>query len=143
MVEDLKMNTAVSQIMIFTNYLRELDQIPKEVWKGFIKVIAPFMPFLAEELWQDVNKSIFWSRRKSVHFQEWPSFDEVLATEEIIELPVQINGKNRVVVEVDVNASEDEVKTLVESNERVQEYIEGKDIKKVIYVPQKIINYVI
>ena len=82
MSEELKMNTIVSEIMIFTKLLRERDSIPEPVWRDFIKLLAPTSPFLAEDLWQEINGYQSWDPANSVHLQSWPEFDPKLIKEE-------------------------------------------------------------
>lgn len=142
MMEGLKMNTSVSEIMIFTNHLKKVDKISKEVWTGLIHVIAPFMPFVAEELWQEINGYEAWEKENSIHLQKWPQFDEELAKEDQIELPIQVNGKVRAKIMVDLDISEEKAKEMALKNKVVSGYVDGKEIKKVIYVPNKILNFV-
>lgn len=95
MAEELKMNTIVSDIMVFTKDMRSAGAVPKDVWMNFIKVLAPITPFLAEELWQEVNGWKEWEDANSVHLQSWPEYDPAKVVEEQVEVPVQINGKMR------------------------------------------------
>lgn len=143
MMEDLRMNTAVSEIMIFTNYLKKQDRIPKEIWIDFLLVVAPFMPFVGEELWQTAHNYAKWDKKNSIHLQEWPKYDEKLAKEDQIELPVQVNGKVRAKIMVGLDASESKAKELALKNKTVAGYVEGKKVKKTIYVQNKILNFVI
>jgi leucyl-tRNA synthetase len=142
MYEKLKMNTAVSEIMIFVNIVKNDDKISLDVWKGFIKVLAPMAPFIAEELWQEVNGNPKWVAEKSVHIQDWPKFDPFLVTENVIFLPIQINGKVRSEVEVESDWKEDEIRTKVLSDTKVIKSLNGKEIRKFIYIPGKIISIV-
>jgi leucyl-tRNA synthetase len=141
MMDSMKMNTSVSEIMIFVNHLKKTEAISEDVWKKLILVIAPFMPFTAEELWQEINKHKMWHKENSVHLQEWPSFDEKLTQVTNIDLPVQINGKLRGTINVPFKISEEDIKKLV--LEQFAQKIDGKDIKKFIYVPGKIVNLVV
>ena len=143
MMEELKLNTAISEIMIFTNHIKKLEKISDEIWKDFVKVIAPFMPFVAEELWQEANSFGEWKKENSVHLQTWPKFDESLAKEEEINLPIQINGKMRAIILVPADLSEDEAKELAMKDTTIASHIKEKEIKKVVYVPNKILNFVL
>ncbi|OGC51722.1 leucine--tRNA ligase [candidate division WWE3 bacterium RBG_16_37_10] len=143
MMEAMKVNTSVSEIMIFVNYLKKVDFIPTQVWKEFIKCIAPIMPFVAEELWQDVNGYKGWDKDNSVHLQEWPKYKESLLEEDSIALAVQINGKVRGQIDVTKNDTEKSVKEKVLKLEKIQKYLDGKEIKKVVYVPKRIVNLVV
>jgi leucyl-tRNA synthetase len=140
MMSKLKMNTAVSEIMIFVNYLRTLDEIPADVWKGFIKIIAPIMPFIAEELWQTANKYGEWKNENSVHLQQWPEFDEKLLIEDSITIPVQINGKIRTEITVSTDCTEDDVKNILSTDEKYLLQIGNKTITKFLYVKDKIVS---
>lgn len=142
MMDKLRMNTTVSEIMIFTNHLKKLDKIPSSIWSDFIKVVAPFMPFIAEELWQKHNKYSKWKKENSVHLQEWPKFDEKLTLDAKVEIPVQVNGRMRAKVSVARDASEAEVKKAALMDEKVAESISGEP-KKIIFVKNKIINFVV
>ncbi len=142
MAENLKMNTAVSEFMIFVNALKKEENINIEIWKGFTKVLAPFIPFTAEELWQEANGFTEWKKENSVHLQEWPTYDEKLATENLLKIAVQINGKVKDEVEVSLAESEDSVKTKVLASEKVKAALGENTIKKFIYVPGKIVNIV-
>jgi leucyl-tRNA synthetase len=136
MTESLKMNTAVSEIMIFMNELKKKEKIDKQLWKSFIKVIAPFTPFVAEELWQDVNNFSKWKKENSVHLQEWPTYDKKLLDEKEIIIPVQINGKIKGTIIVEENDTEQVIKG------KTKELLIGNTIVKFIYIPKKIVSVV-
>jgi len=140
MMEGLRMNTAVSEIMIFYNHLKTLDKISTSVWMEFVKVLAPFMPFLAEELWQEVNTCSEWTTENSVHVQSWPKFDETMLTEATLKLPVQINGKVRFTIEVAKDANNDAVKEIALTNPQAEKYIQGHEIKNFMYIKGKIVS---
>lgn len=143
MIEDHKMNTVVSEFMVFTKELKAVEVIPVELWKTFIKAISPFMVFTAEDLWQEINEFKKWESKNSVHLQEWPEFDPELIKDDEIEIPVQVNGKMRGVVVAPAEVGEDEIRKIVETDSKISEYISGKEIMKFIYVPQKIVNVII
>ncbi len=143
MLTDIKMNTAVSQIMILTNELKKQKAINRQIWADYIKILAPIAPFLAEELWQDHNGWDEWRPENSVHLQDWPQFNPELAKDDMVSLGIQINGKIRDEIELELDAPEVEVKKAVLEKEGVKRYIEGNEIKKFIYVPNKIISIVI
>ncbi|NMB92001.1 leucine--tRNA ligase [candidate division WWE3 bacterium] len=143
MIENLKINTCISEIMIFVSKFKNEKKINEDIYKGLVKVISPFAPFVAEEIWQEINKFKEWKRENSVHLQEWPLFNESLIEENILTIPVQVNGKVRTSIKVTKDESEDSVKERVENNEKVIKYLEGKPIKKFIYIKGKIINVVV
>ena len=143
MMGKLKMNTSVSEIMIFVNYLRKLDAIPLDVWKQFVKVIAPIMPFIAEELWQTANGYDAWKDEHSIHLQSWPEFDEKLLVESSIIIPVQINGKIRTEITVTSDSTEDDVKNILSNEEKYLSFTENKTITKFLYVKNKIVSVIV
>ncbi|MBW6441875.1 leucine--tRNA ligase [Patescibacteria group bacterium] len=143
MIENLKMNTAVSEIMIFINHLKKVEVIGKDIWEGFLKVFSPFAPFVAEELWQEFNGFSEWKKENSMHLQPWPGFDEKFIQEETITIPVQINGKVRTEIVINCGDTEEIVKEKALSDEKVLKLTEGKEIKKFIYVKDKIVNLVL
>lgn len=140
MIEELRLNTAVSEIMIFMNELRKQKTINKQMFLDFVKVVAPFAPFIAEELWQDINGYTQWKNENSVHVQPWPKYDEDLARETVTSIPVQINGKVREQIEISENETEESIKNKVMSNSKVKTYTDGKEIKNFLYVPNKIVS---
>ncbi len=143
MMEDLKMNTAVSEIMIFVNHLKDVDSIDENTWSDFLKVLAPFAPFVTEELWQEISGRNEWSDLNSIHLQQWPEYNEHLALDDVIELPVQINGKLRTALSVNRDISEEELKQMIKTNEKINDVIANREIKKFIYVKNRVVNLVV
>lgn len=135
-IEVLGFNTAISQMMIFVNQAQK-DGITKEQYGTFVKILNPFAPHMAEEIWEALGNSDF------VEKEAWPEFDDALAKDDTVTIGIQINGKLRDEIDLAVDASEEEVKALVLAREKVQNNIDGKEIKKFIYVPGRIINIVI
>lgn len=143
MIDNLKTNTAVSELMIFVNKARKFNNIGREEWSGFLKVLAPFAPFIAEELWQEYNNYAEFTKENSVHLQSWPEYNEELTKENNIVIGVQINGKLRAEVEINVEESEDSIKEKVLAMPQVQKWLEGNEVKKFIYVKGKIVSIVV
>lgn len=143
MIEDLKMNTCVSEFMIFLNTIKNEKEINKEMYLDFIKVLAPFAPFICEEIWQELNGYKEWEKQNSIHMQDWPKFDENLTKDEIITLPIQVNGKVRSEIQIGTELSEDKVKQMALSDEKVQKYLNNKEPKQIVYVRNRIVNIVI
>jgi leucyl-tRNA synthetase len=110
MLENLKTNTCISEIMIFVKKLQKAQYISKDVWLGFLRILAPFAPFVAEELWQNTNNYSEWKKENSVHLQPWPDYDKKYTEYKIITIPVQINGKVRSEIKIDKEAGEEEIK---------------------------------
>lgn len=140
MAENLKMNTAISEIMILVNELKKAENIDSETWKNFVIVISPFVPFVAEELWQEINNFATWDKQNSVHYQSWPVVANALEQATSTTIPVMINGKVRGTIEVSPNDTQESVKDKVLTNSKIAEYIAGKEIKKFIFIPGKIVS---
>lgn len=140
MVDKLKMNTAISELMIFVNLLKTETTINKELWTNFVKVLAPFAPYLAEELWFDVNGYKVWDKTKSVHVQSWPGFDAAKTLDSTANIAIQVNGKVKGTVCVPANADEQTVKAAALEIQKVKEALEGKSISKTIFVTGKILS---
>jgi leucyl-tRNA synthetase len=141
MIENLKMNTAVSEFMILLTHLRGLESINKAMWIDLIKLIAPFAPFVAEELWNLTNDFQNFAQDKSVHLQQWPIYDSALTESKITEIPVQINGKLRAQVAVDDTDNAETIKEKLYKIDKLKPYL-ANPIKKLIYLPGKIVNVV-
>lgn len=141
-IDGLEFNTGVSGLMKLLNSLesiaKEGGKISKEAGELFCLILAPFAPHLAEEIWQTILKN-----KNSVHLKSWPQYDESLLADDLIKLAVQINGKMRDVIEVGNNLTEDEVKKLVMGSDKVKKHLEGKEIKKFIYIPGRVVNLVV
>lgn len=133
-----KYNTAIAKMMESVNELGKLNAgIGREELFKMVKVLAPFAPFVAEEMWNTLGGDF------SVHTQSWPDVDEKYLVSDTVTLSVQINGKLRGTVEVSLEASEEEVRKEAESQEKVAKYLSSGSVKKVIFVKGKTINYVV
>lgn len=141
-ITEFKFNTAIAEFMKFVNLIEEKGQISEDQWKRFLKVFAPFAPFITEELWQEVNGTEF-SKETSIHSQPWPEYDENLIKEDRMTIGVQINGKVRTDIEVSQDESEESVKEKVLAKEEVKRWVEGKEVKKFVYVKGRIVNVVV
>jgi leucyl-tRNA synthetase len=133
-IEHLRFNTAISQMMVFTNEMTKLERRSRSVIEPFVLLLAPFAPHLAEELWALLG------HRPSVSQQRWPEFDPALTVSDRLTIPIQINGKLRGKIEVGVEAARQEVEAL--AREEAAEWLQGKEVRKVIYVEKKLINFV-
>ncbi|GHV22290.1 hypothetical protein FACS1894176_09510 [Bacteroidia bacterium] len=137
-IDAFRFNTTISQFMILVNKLTELDKVNREVFQTFIILLAPFAPHLAEEFWSLLGNefSIFTKAQR-------PKRDEKKLTSDTVQLAIQFNGKVRGTVETSPTASQEEVITLIKGIEKLNEYLTSGEVKKVIYVPGKIVNIVI
>lgn len=133
-IEEMKFNTAISQMMIFTNHCAKVKKFTKETASIFAQLVAPYAPHAAEEIW------LLTGHTKSLSTEAWPEFNIDLATDDLITMAVQVMGKTRGTVEVPLDISKDEFLAL--AKEKVAKYLEGKTIVKEIYVPGKICNFV-
>lgn len=134
-IEALRFNTAISQMMVFTNELTKIERRPRALLEPFVLVLSPFAPHLAEELWEKLGG------RTSVSQQPWPAFDPALTISDRLTIPIQVNGKLRGKIEVGVDVSREEVDRLARA--QITEWVQNKEPKKVIYVEKKLINFVV
>ena len=137
-LEAMRFNTAISQLMIFVNAANKEEQLFLDYAKGFNQLLAPFAPHLAEELWQVLTQS-----GESLSYVTWPSYDESKLVEDEIEIVLQIKGKVRAKVVVSKDSSREDLEKIALANDKIQAEIAGKDIVKVIAVPNKLVNIVI
>ncbi len=135
--ENMFFNTAISQMMIFVNSATKEDIVPKEYAEGFIKLLSPVAPHIAEEIWNKLGHD------DTITYEAWPTYDEAKLVEATIEIPVQINGKVRATIAIPVDATEEEIKEIAHSNSNIQAQLQGHTIVKEIYVKNKIYNIVI
>jgi leucyl-tRNA synthetase len=143
-LDKFKFNTAIAQLMEFSNYLNKTlntKTVDPLVWntciRSFLLMFAPIAPHLAEELWE-IN-----GYKYSIHSESFPIWNEELISENVITMIVQVNGKMRDKIEIAIGMEENAVKSLALTSSKIQAHIDGKTIKKVIYVPDRLINIVI
>ena len=136
-IRDMKFNTAVSQMMVFTNHCYKAGKVNKETAVTFFQLLAPFAPHVAEELWELYRNSSVLS------FHPWPIFNEAFLTEENFEYPVSFNGKVRFKIALPVDMPMAEIEQAVLVHDHTNKWIEGKAIAKIIIVTNKIVNVVV
>ena len=136
-IENLRFNTAISQMMIFTNACYKAKKVSVSVARDFAKILAPFAPHLAEELWQ------MYGGTESLAYEPWPALDESKLTEDVVTYPVSFNGKTRFMIELPVGTPVQQVQETALSHESAAKWLDGKTPKKVIVVPGKIVNVVL
>ena len=139
-IEGLRFNTAISQMMIFVNALQKAPAVHRTSVLAFLQLLAPFAPHLSEELWARLGGD---STGGSIERAPWPAYDPARLIMAEVKLVFQVNGKHRGDQLVSVSTSESEAVALGLSNPRIAPHIVGKTIKRVIYVPGKIINFVV
>lgn len=136
-IEDLRFNTAISAMMILLNAIEEEQLVSREVYEALLKLLNPFAPHITEELWQRLG-------HPAVLVQEhWPHYDGAKAAEDNITLILQVNGKLRDKLEVPIGLSREALETFARESSKVKQYVDGKEIKKVIVVPDKLVNVVV
>ncbi|UII55259.1 leucine--tRNA ligase [Cytobacillus spongiae] len=134
--EGLRFNTAISQMMVFINDAYKATALPKEYMEGFVKLLSPIAPHIAEELWEKLGHS------GTITYEAWPAYDESKLVDDEVEIVVQVNGKVKTKLLVPAEAGKDELEKLAMEDDKVKEHIDGKTIRKVIAVPGKLVNIV-
>lgn len=135
-IEEMRFNTAISQMMIFVNHLYKSGKVSRQNAEKFAIVISPFAPHLAEEIWSTLGHT------KTLAFESWPAYDPELAKDDLITVAVQVNGKTRGTFEVSPDLSKENLMSLIKSDEKIAKYLQGTIVKEV-YVPGKICNFVV
>ena len=135
-IEILGFNTAISQLMVFVNDCYKAEYIPRKYALGFIQLLAPFAPHLAEEMWE------VYGNTESISYVPWPTVDESKLVSDTVEIVVQLMGKVKAKLDVKKDLTPAELEQIVLANEEVKELIEGKQVMKVIVVPGRLVNIV-
>ncbi|HEX7724710.1 MAG TPA: leucine--tRNA ligase [Candidatus Paceibacterota bacterium] len=136
-ITEMRYNTAISSMMICTNELEKLERVSRADYEAFLKLLAPFAPHVAEELWTELGN------KKSIHVSEWPRFDEKMLVENTATIILQINGKVRGSFTSPLNASKETLETMAKSLPEAQKWLNGNTVKRVIVVPDKLVNIVV
>ncbi|MCA1901633.1 MAG: leucine--tRNA ligase [Candidatus Hydrogenedens sp.] len=136
-IENLQFNTAIAKMMEFANSANKTEKINKHIGEKFILILSPFAPHIAEEIWQKLGHN------QTLAYEPWPEYDENLIKEDTIEIPIQVNGKLRGKITISVNSSDKEILEQARKEEKILPHLTGKQIVKEIYVPGKLINFVV
>src|SRR5438445_3851562 len=136
-LESMAFNTAIAKMMEFCNHLTGLETRPRSVLNAFVLLVSPFAPHIAEELWQALGHA------STLAYEPWPTYDEALTKAKTIEVPVQVNGKVRARLQVPADIDDEALKAAALADERVQAAIAGKQIRKIVVVPRKLVNIVV
>ena len=136
-IEEYKFNTAISKMMVLVNHWDKQESISKSEYLLLLQLLAPFAPHMSEELWNDLGNS------ESIHTTSWPIFDPQKVIDDMVTLGIQVNGKVRAEITIQKDAVEEDVKKQVMTISEVQKWIAGGEVKKIIYIPGKIISIVI
>ncbi|WP_207694711.1 leucine-tRNA ligase [Enterococcus sp. DIV0212c] len=135
-MENLHFNTAISQLMVFVNEANKVDVLPYEYIEGFVQLLAPIAPHIGEELWSILGNE------DSLTNAPWPTYDEAALIEDEVEVVFQVNGKVRAKLNIARGLSKEELEEKALATEEIQSFIEGKTVRKVIVVPDKLVNIV-
>ncbi|WP_433743855.1 leucine--tRNA ligase [Falsibacillus pallidus] len=134
--EGLRFNTAISQMMVFINEAYKAEVLPKSFVEGFVKMLSPIAPHIAEELWAKLGHS------ESITYAAWPVFDESKLVDNEVEIVLQVNGKVKAKRMVAKDVTREELEEMAKTDDQLKEHIEGKTIRKIIAVPGKLVNVV-
>lgn len=134
--EHLHFNTAISQMMVFVNESYKVDALPVQYMEGFVKMLSPVMPHVAEELWQLLGHD------DTITYAKWPTYDEDKLVESTVQVVLQVNGKVRSHIKVAKDTSKADLEKITLADETLKEWIDGKTVRKVIAIPNKIVNVV-
>jgi leucyl-tRNA synthetase len=135
-IENLSFNTAVAKFMELANYLSKEEKISRKVWENYLKIMAPFAPFITEELWSQLGNTY------SIHQQTWPEYDESLIQDDTVKIAVQVNGKVRSFIEIDFDSEEKDAVEKAMRDANIKKYV-ATEPKKIIFVKNKILNIII
>ena len=136
-IENMRFNTAISSMMILANEMEKALWLSVKDYKLFLKILAPFVPHITEELWATLGE------KKSIHISSWPKWDENLIKEEEVKIGIQVNGKVRGEMMISRDEKEESIKSRATEIESVKKHCEGKEIRKIIYVKNRLVNIVV
>ena len=136
-IDHLKFNTGISALMIFNNLAIKKGKVTKTTAETFAKILAPYAPHMAEELWS------LYGNKETLAYEPWPEVNQSLLVEDTFDYPVSFNGKTRYMKTLPIDLPASDVEKEVLTDERTQKWLEGKSVKKMIVVPGRIINVVV
>ncbi|MDQ0220287.1 leucine--tRNA ligase [Peribacillus cavernae] len=134
--EDLKFNTAISQLMVFINDAYKADTLPKAYIEGFTKMLSPVAPHITEEIWEKLGHT------ESITYETWPAYDEAKLIDNEVEIVLQVNGKVKTKLMVPTDITKEKLEEIAMGDDTIKEQIDGKTVRKVIAVPGKLVNIV-
>ena len=136
-IEAMRFNTAISAMMILAGEMEKIEKIDKDDFKKFLQILSPFAPHVTDEIWH------LQGEKNTISLSKWPEWDEKLIKDTEIKIVVQVNGKVRTEMMIEADGKEEDIKKKAIENETISKFIEGKEIKKIIYVKNRLINIVI
>jgi leucyl-tRNA synthetase len=139
-IEGLHFNTAISAMMILVKHLGSLPAMPHDAARALALIVSPFAPHLGEEVWERMHPG---RTPQSLAYEPWPEFDPALVKDDVVEIGVQVNGKLRGTVTLAVDADESTAREIALSESRIRTHVEGRTVKKFIYVKGKIANFIV
>jgi leucyl-tRNA synthetase len=135
--EALQMNTAIAQMMIFVNAATSTATLPRDTLRAFLRLLSPYAPHICEELWQRLAEP------ELIAGARWPLHDEALCLDELITIVVQVNGKKRDELQVDKDADNATLERLALESERIRKFLGGREPRRVVVVPGRLVNIVV
>jgi len=142
-LDGLRFNTAISALMVFINEAMTWEAKPISALRDFLILLQPFAPHVAEELWSKLHTTHPTQTALALAYVAWPSYDPALLVEDILEIPVQVNGKLRDVIKVHANAPQSDLEAAALASDKVKPFLESKTIRKVIVLPKRLVNIVV
>ncbi len=136
-IANFSFNTAVSAMMICSNEMEKAENVSVDDFKKFIQILAPFAPHVTEDVWHTLGE------KKSINVSLWPRYDEKKLVASTIQIAIQVNGKFRTTITVDKDATQESIETMAINDEKITQYLEGRNPQKIIYVPGRLVNFVI
>jgi leucyl-tRNA synthetase len=136
-IENFRFNTAISALMVIVNQLAKNKVQHRRSIELLALMLAPFAPFVTEEIWSSLGF------KESIHLETWPSYDEKYLESELATIVVQVNGKVRANLEMSKNSTQEEAEKLARENANVKKFLADSEVKKVIFVPNKLLNFVV
>ena len=133
----MSFNTAISSMMVLVNEIEKSKNISKKDFKIFLQILAPFAPHISEEIWRELGE------KKSIHLSKWPKWDKKKIVDSSIKIVIQVNGKVRSEVMINPDIDEESLKSMAIKDKAVLPWIEGKEVKRVIYVKGRLVNIVV
>ena len=135
--ENMEFNTAIARLMEFVNHFTRSETRPQSAMERFVLLLAPLAPHLGEELWQILG------HQESLAYESWPTYEEALTQDDVLEIPVQVQGKVRAKLAVPADTDQATLEELARNDANVLQWLEGKEIVKVIVVPKRLVNFVV
>jgi leucyl-tRNA synthetase len=136
-IESMRFNTSIAALMEFTNTVNKWSSVPKEIAEQFLLLLAPLAPHLAEELWEKLGHN------ETLAYEPWPETLAQYLKDDTLMIAVQVNGKLRAQIEIAADLSEEAVLSLARSDDNVARHLDGKTLRREIYVPGRIVNFVV